>query len=270
MPNALLMVRLTASRGASGSRLSAEAVPGRANSAYASSTSTMPGAASSAARTTSSSSDVPVGLLGEQRITTSGRCRSISATTAPGDSPKSAAREAARESRAGAGRQQRVHRVGRREAERGAAGAGEGLQDLLDHLVRAVGGPQLTAGQAVAEVPGQVRAQRHRVPVGVAVQPAALSCTACAIEAISRGRQRIGILVGVQHERNVQLRRAVGPHAAQFRTQRQQLQADFGQRRRPPRCPVGRRRSPAVRSRSRGSFRRALEHRPVPRPPTVG
>jgi hypothetical protein len=42
MPNALLIVRLTISRGRPGSRVSADGVPVRANSAYASSTTTTP------------------------------------------------------------------------------------------------------------------------------------------------------------------------------------------------------------------------------------
>src|SRR3712207_8581217 len=36
-----------------------------------------------------------------------------------------------------AGADDGVHRVGRREAQRGAPGTSEGLQDLLQHLVRA-------------------------------------------------------------------------------------------------------------------------------------
>ncbi len=47
-------------------------VPVRANSAYASSTTTMPGASASTAVITAGSSAVPVGLFGEQRKITSG------------------------------------------------------------------------------------------------------------------------------------------------------------------------------------------------------
>src|SRR5699024_7284416 len=41
----------------------------------------------------------------------------------------------------GSGRDQRVHRIRRREAEHGAPGSAEGLDDMAEDLVRAVGGP---------------------------------------------------------------------------------------------------------------------------------
>ena len=44
---------------------------------------------------------------------------------------------------AGAAGQQRVHRVRRREPERGAPGTAEGLQDVLQDLVGAVRRPEL-------------------------------------------------------------------------------------------------------------------------------
>src|SRR6185369_16318593 len=65
--NALLMVRVTTSRGNRGSSVIALSVPGRANSAYASSTMTTPGAYDATASTVSRCNAVPVGLLGEQR-----------------------------------------------------------------------------------------------------------------------------------------------------------------------------------------------------------
>ena len=67
-------------------------MPGRANSAYASSTITMPGADSTTTATMSNDSAVPVGLFGEQRNTTSGACSRTCATTSDVDSPKSAPR----------------------------------------------------------------------------------------------------------------------------------------------------------------------------------
>jgi hypothetical protein len=94
MANAFDIVRVTISRGWRGSSVSADGVPSRANSAYASSTTTMPGAASRIASTVSSGWAVPVGLLGEVTNTTSGRCSSIAATALPGSSEKSSSREA--------------------------------------------------------------------------------------------------------------------------------------------------------------------------------
>ncbi len=66
------MVRVTTSRRQRGSRVSAVAEVSRANSAYASSTMTMPGAAAQTASITRGASAVPVGLFGEVRKTRSG------------------------------------------------------------------------------------------------------------------------------------------------------------------------------------------------------
>ena len=86
------MVRLTASRGRPGSRSSALGVPVRANSWYASSTTTTPGLASTSATTTSVGRAVPVGLFGLVTSTTSGRVSRIAATAASGSMVKSSAR----------------------------------------------------------------------------------------------------------------------------------------------------------------------------------
>src|SRR5580704_15252425 len=69
-------------------------------------------------------------------------------------------------------RDQRVHRVRRLEAERAAAWPAEGLQQLLDDLVRAVGRPGAGPRQAVAEITGQRGPQGYRVPVRIAIQAA--------------------------------------------------------------------------------------------------
>ena len=85
-------MRVTTSRGQRGSRVSAVAEVSRANSAYASSTMTMPGAAAQTAPITSGASAVPVGLFGEVRKTRSGWCSRIAARAGPGSSPKPASR----------------------------------------------------------------------------------------------------------------------------------------------------------------------------------
>ena len=106
-----------------------------------------------------------------------------------------------------------MHGVGRLEAERGAAGAAERLQQLLDDLVGAVRGPDLPAGEAVAEVVGEVLAQLDGVPVGVAVERArdARDRVRDGLpEALAR---RVGVLVGVQLDGHVQLGGAVGVQA---------------------------------------------------------
>ena len=86
------IVRVTTSRGCPGSSVSADGTPGRANSAYASSTTTMPGATSSTASTVSGGSAVPVGLFGEVRNTTAGRCAATCAAAAAAGTVKSASR----------------------------------------------------------------------------------------------------------------------------------------------------------------------------------
>jgi hypothetical protein len=66
--------------------------------------------------------------------------------------------------------QQRVHRVRRDEAKRGAARSAERLEELLLDLVGAVGRPGVGAGQPVPKVGGEVLAQRYGVPVRVPVE----------------------------------------------------------------------------------------------------
>ena len=63
-----------------------------ANWAYASSTTTSPGAASSTARTSAGGSTRPVGLFGEQRNVTTGRAESMTSRATDSSSVKSSAR----------------------------------------------------------------------------------------------------------------------------------------------------------------------------------
>src|SRR6202035_1651275 len=127
-----------------------------------------------------------------------------------GDGAVGAAAAAGEPLRAGDLGDQRVHGVGRLEAERGVPGAAERLEQLLDDLVGAVRGPDLPAGEAVAEVVGEVLAQVDGVPVGVAVERArdARDRVRDGLpEALAR---RVGVLVGVQLDGHVQLGGAVG------------------------------------------------------------
>jgi hypothetical protein len=86
------MVRVTISRWCPGSSRSALGVSARRNSAYASSTTTIPGATASTASITSGDSAVPVGLLGEVRKTMSGRLSSTMRTARPASRWKSSSR----------------------------------------------------------------------------------------------------------------------------------------------------------------------------------
>ncbi len=114
-------------------------------------------------------------------------------------------------------RDQRVHGVRRLEAERAAAGAAEGEQDLLQHLVGPVRGPRVRAGQAVPEVAGEGGAQHNRVPVRIAVQPGRHVRDRRGDVGGQRRRRRVRVLVRVQLDRHGQLRRAVRTAAGQVR-----------------------------------------------------
>ena len=113
-----------------------------------------------------------------------------------------------------------VHRVRRLEADRGAAGSAEGLQELLDDLVGAVGRPDV--GQAdlvsgrVRQILGELRAQLHGVPVRVAVEVPGRLAHPLGDPLDQRLGQRVGVLVGVQPYGDVELGRAVGGLAAQL------------------------------------------------------
>ena len=154
-----------------------------------------------------------MGLLGEVTKTTSGLCRrhllgggaqAVVGVAGAGDPPG-----------AGGQRDQRVHRVGRLEPERGAARPAEGLQQLLDDLVGAVGRPGVGLGEPVAEVGGQVLAQLHRVPVGVAVQRARHREHRVRDRPLQLLARAVGVLVGVELDRHVELGRAVRVKASQ-------------------------------------------------------
>jgi hypothetical protein len=102
-----------------------------------------------------------------------------------------------------------VHGVAGVEPERSPARAAEGLQQLLDDLVRPVGGPQVAGGQPVPEVVGQVLAQLDGVPVWVAVQGRRGPGHRVGDGPLQRAAGRVGVLIGVQPDRHVDLRRAV-------------------------------------------------------------
>jgi len=122
----------------------------------------------------SAATAVPVGLLGEQMKTTSGRRSAMAVLAASTSMVKSSWRGPEDPAGARAAGDEGVHGVGRFEADGAAAGSAEGLQQLLDDFVGAVGGPDLVLGDGVAagagEVAGQLGAQFDRVAVGVAVE----------------------------------------------------------------------------------------------------
>ena len=93
-------------------------------------------------------SGVPVGLFGAQSNTTSGSCSRTAATAVAGLSSKSASRGAAIHSvPVPAARRLYIEYVGAKPSARAPRSA-EGLQDMLQHLVRAVRRPELLGRRA--------------------------------------------------------------------------------------------------------------------------
>ena len=142
--NALLIVRVTTSRGWPGSSASALGVPGAGELGVRLVDDRPCRAPRAPRRSRPASSAVPVGLFGEQRKTTSGWCTRTWATRARRGQPEVRVARGRRSSgcrcrAASSG----VHRVRRREAQRGAARPAERLQQLLLDLVGAVGRPDV-------------------------------------------------------------------------------------------------------------------------------
>ena len=170
--------------------------------------------------------DCPVGLLGLVRNVTSG-ARSASSAAAAGTST---ARSAPR----GAGSHSvRVPpaMIGCIEYEgtnptRQPSGPAEGLQELLEDLVGAVGGPDVRRSSAAHPCGGQVRgevgAQRDGVAVRVAVQLARRPRGRRGGDVGDQlGRRRVRVLVRVEPDRDVELRGAVGGLPPQVVAQRE-------------------------------------------------
>ena len=105
----------------------------------------------------------------------------------------------------GAAGQQRVHRIGGRESHDGTAWPAESLQDLLQYFVGSVGRPDVLGVQPVAKVAGQAFAQFGEFAVRVAVEPSGCrrhffnNCT------MNGFGQRMGVLVDVQLNWNINL-----------------------------------------------------------------
>ena len=120
-----------------------------------------PGARSSSWRTRSTGSTSPVGLFGDVRNTTCGRCSVSTRSTSAGSSVKSASPLPLDHRRAGHPGDLGVHLVRRLERCDGAAGPGIGQQHGLQHLVGSVGGEDHATGRPRAW-PRSPRAARWR------------------------------------------------------------------------------------------------------------
>ena len=160
-------------------------------------------------------SAVPVGLLGLGSSTTAGRCSlDQRAGRASRSSVKSSSRwpttQSVLVSRAYSGY---IEYVGAKlSAVR--PGPGVGLEQLEHHLVGAVGRPHLLGGDAVRRVLGQVRRQRGpelgELAVRVAVQRAGRLGDRGRDVGDALGRGAVGVLVDVELDGHVELRRSVG------------------------------------------------------------
>ncbi len=121
---------------------------------------------------------------------------------------------------AGAAGDEGVHGVRGLEADRGASGSAEGLQQLLEHLVGTVGRPHVGGGDLVSggtgEVAGELGAELDGVPVGVAVEVAGGLADPFGDPVDEGVGERVRVLVGVQPDGYVELGGAVRGLAAQL------------------------------------------------------
>ena len=162
--------------------------------------------ACSTASTLAVGSTRPVGLLGEHRNVTIGRCSATAASAASRSSEKSAARSPLDDRGAGEPGDVAVQLVRRLERGHRAARAGVGEQQRLQHLVRSVGREHLIRPHAVQR--GDLGAQARWPPGrGSGATRTRDSSAANASRHAAGGGD--GRLVGVQPHADVDLRRVV-------------------------------------------------------------
>ena len=166
----------------------------------------------STARTLSVVSTPPVGLLGEQRKVTAGTAGPCSGRGPEGpgaprrERPRSASsRRPDDQRRAGEAGDMGVQGVRRLEDHGRAAGPAVGEEEALDHFVGAVGAEDL--GRVDAVVGAERRPKRGRLPIGVAVEGDGAQLFGQRLD--EGGRWRLGRLVGVQPDLDLDLRRVV-------------------------------------------------------------
>ena len=119
-----------------------------------------------------------------------------------------------------------VHRVGGSEAQHRAAGPAEGLEDVRHDLVGSVGDPDVRAVEPETEVGGQVGPQRQGLAVGVAVDRAGCPLDLPGHVGPRPRAGRVGVLVGVEAHRHVELGGAVGLRTDELGPQRQLGETD--------------------------------------------
>ena len=100
--------------------------------------------------------------------------------------------------------QQRVHGVRGREAQRLAAGPAEGLENLLEDLVGAVGGPDVLGAKPVAEVFGQGFPEFGEFPVRIAVEARGGLGHGLGDGGPDISRHAMGVLVDVEQDGDIQ------------------------------------------------------------------
>ena len=106
-----------------------------------------------------------------------------------------------------------------------AAGAAEGLEDLLEHFVGAVGGPDVLRAQSVAKVLGEGFAQFGELAVRIPVQSGSGGADGLGDGRADIGRDPMGVLVDVEQDGDVQLRRAIRAQATQIGSEGQSVEA---------------------------------------------
>ena len=132
----------------------------------------------------------------------------------------------------GAGREDGVHRIAGHEPHGRPPGTTEGLQQLLEDLVGTVGGPHHGDVHRdtglTGEVRGQIGAESDGVTVGVAVEIRRGGGHGGGDIGDQRWAGRVRVLVGVELNGDLELRRAVGALATEVLPEWQGVEADAG------------------------------------------
>ncbi len=129
-------------------------------------------------------------------------------------------------SRAGTRGDDGVHRIGGRKAENASTRTSEGLEHLLEHLVRPVCGPNGIAGEPGTEVPGEALAKLGEFAIGIPVDPEHRCGEGRHNIGGNRFGDRMGVLVHVEADADLFLRCAVRGEPTKVVTKGQIVEGD--------------------------------------------
>src|SRR2546430_2116599 len=95
------------------------------------------------------------------------------------------------------------------------------LKNLLNDLIKTVSHPHLLSRQTITEVGRKPGAQLHHLPVRIAVQPCADINSGNSEVHNEHNKQRPQILVRIQPNQNIELKRTIQHEHAQVKTNQQ-------------------------------------------------